>query len=85
LTARQRARQAPVRDAQGQRVAELEREVERLRQRLIQAETIIEVQKAVSLLLGIEPSPPPSAGRLIDTFRHPHGNHRSPRSRTCPS
>lgn len=63
LTARKRGRQAPVRDAQGQRVAELEREVERLRQRLIQAETIIEVQKKVSLLLGIDPSPPPSTGR----------------------
>jgi hypothetical protein len=42
-------------DVQGARVAELEREVERLRQRLLQAETIIEVQKKVSLLLGIDP------------------------------
>jgi hypothetical protein len=44
-------------------VAELEREVERLRQRLLQAETIIEVQKKVSLLLGIDPSPLASGGR----------------------
>jgi len=50
-------------DAQGTRVVELEREVERLRQRLLQAETIIEVQKKVSLLLGIDPSPSASAGR----------------------
>ena len=45
------------------RVAELECEVERLRQRLVQAETIIEVQKKVSLLLGIDPSPLANAGR----------------------
>ena len=44
-------------------MTELEREVERLRQRLLQAETIIEVQKKVSLLLGIDPSPLVSAGR----------------------
>ena len=63
LAERKRGRKARVPDAQGQRVAELERENERLRQRLLQAETIIEVQKKVSLLLGIDPSPPPSAGR----------------------
>jgi hypothetical protein len=63
LAERKRGRKARVPDAQGQRVAELERENERLRQRLLQAETIIEVQKKVSLLLGIDPSPSPSAGR----------------------
>jgi transposase len=63
LTPRKRGRRAQPVDVQGARVAELEREVERLRQRLLQAETIIEVQKKVSLLLGIDPSPSASAGR----------------------
>jgi transposase len=45
LTPRKRGRKGHAVDAQGTRVAELEREVERLRQRLLQAETIIEVQK----------------------------------------
>jgi len=36
--------------------AALERENERLRQRLAQAETIIEVQKKLSAMLGLEPS-----------------------------
>ena len=44
-------------------MAELEREVARLRQRLVQAETIIQVQKKVSLLLGIDPSPLANTGR----------------------
>jgi transposase len=39
-------------------VARLEREVERLNGRLKQAETIIEVQKKVSGLLGVEPGSP---------------------------
>jgi len=63
LAPRQRGRRAQPRDAQATRVAELECEVERLRQRLAQAETIIEVQKKVSLLLGIDPSPLANAGR----------------------
>jgi transposase-like protein len=63
LTPRKRGRKGQATDAQGQRVAELEREIERLRQRLVQAETIIEVQKKVSLLLGIDPSPLASAGK----------------------
>jgi hypothetical protein len=42
---------------------ELQRENERLRQRLVQAETIIEVQKKVSLLLGIDPGPVPSSDK----------------------
>jgi transposase-like protein len=63
LTPRKRGRRGHTVDAQGTRVAELEREVERLRQRLLQAETIIEVQKKVSLLLGIDPSPSASSGR----------------------
>jgi hypothetical protein len=52
-----RGRKAQTIDAQGQRVVELQRENERLRQRLVQAETIIEVQKKISLLLGIDPGP----------------------------
>jgi transposase-like protein len=64
LTPRKRGRRGHTVDAQGTRVAELEREVERLRQRLLQAETIIEVQKKVSLLLGIDPSPSANSGRL---------------------
>jgi len=63
LTPRQRGRKLRAPDAQGARVVELEREVERLRQRLLQAETIIEVQKKVSLLLGIDPSPSAISGR----------------------
>lgn len=63
LTPRKRGRRGHTVDAQGTRVAQLEREVEHLRQRLLQAETIIEVQKKVSLLLGIDPSPSASAGR----------------------
>jgi transposase len=59
----QRGRKAQTIDAQGQRVVELQRENERLRQRLVQAETIIEVQKKVSLLLGIDPGPVPSSDK----------------------
>jgi hypothetical protein len=58
-----RGRKARAVDAQGQRVVELQRENERLRQRLVQAETIIEVQKKVSLLLGIDPGPVPSSDK----------------------
>ena len=57
LTPAKRGRKAHTVDTQGQRVGELQRENERLRQRLVQAETIIEVQKKVSLLLGIDPGP----------------------------
>jgi transposase-like protein len=63
LAARKRGRPGRVSDVQGQRVTELEQENARLRQRLLQAETIIDVQKKVSLLLGIDPSPPASAER----------------------
>ena len=45
---------------QTQRNAELERENQRLRERLAQAETIIEVQKKVSSLLGIPLNQPPT-------------------------
>ena len=61
LGPRKRGRKATVRDARAQRLGELERENERLRHRLAQAETIIEVQKKVSSLLGITVNPPGSA------------------------
>jgi len=61
LAERKRGRKARVLDTQGQRVLELERENERLRQRLLQAELIIDVQKKVSLLLGIDPHEPEPA------------------------
>ena len=47
--------------AERKRVAQLERENERLRHRLKQAEAIIEVQKKLHDLLGIEPSSPPGS------------------------
>ena len=58
-----RGRKTRAVDAQGQRVVELQRENERLRQRLVQAETIIEVQKKVSLLLGIDLGPASSSDK----------------------
>ncbi len=61
LGSRKRGRKAKALDARAQRVGELERENEHLRQRLAQAETIIEVQKKVSSLLGITLNPPKSA------------------------
>ena len=45
---------------QTKQMVELKRENERLRERLAQAETIIEVQKKVSSLLGIPLNQPPS-------------------------
>ncbi len=53
LTPRKRGRKPKPQDKQTRRLAELEREVEQLRQKLVQAETIIDVQKKVSSLLGI--------------------------------
>lgn len=52
LTPKKRGRK-PQKNPLTQRVAELERENERLRKRLQQAETIIEVQKKISEILGI--------------------------------
>ena len=61
LGARKRGRKAKGVDAQTKRLKELERENERLRQHLAQAQTIIEVQKKLSSLLGIDLSRPHSA------------------------
>jgi len=52
LTPKKRGKKAKPVDARDTRIRELERETERLRKRLEQAETIIEVQKKVSALLG---------------------------------
>jgi transposase len=52
LAPNKRGKKAKVVDARDTRIRELERENERLRKRLEGAETIIEVQKKVSALLG---------------------------------
>jgi transposase-like protein len=62
LAPRKRGRNAKPHDKQSHRVVELEREVEQLRQKLAQAETIIDVQKKVSSLLEIPLSLPESGG-----------------------
>ena len=54
LTPKKRGRKPRVVSAEARRVAELERENARLRRKLAQAETIIEVQKKLSLMLGAE-------------------------------
>lgn len=58
LAPKKRGRKAQEPNPLEQRVKELERENQRLRNRLQQAETIIEVQKKVSTLLGIPLSQP---------------------------
>ena len=55
LTPKKRGRKPRPDDPQARRIAELERENARLRQKLEQAETIIEVQKKLSRLLESEP------------------------------
>lgn len=55
LGSRKRGRKSRPQRVVEKRVMELERENERLRKKLEQAETIIEVQKKVSRLLGISP------------------------------
>ncbi len=52
LSPKQRGRKKKPIDANAKRVAELERENQRLQERLKQAEAIIEVQKKVAALLG---------------------------------
>jgi len=53
LTPKKRGRKKTAPDARDKRIAELERETRRLRRRLEQAETIIDVQKKVASMLGI--------------------------------
>ena len=62
LAPRKRGRKANPRHAEALRLEELEKENERLRQQLQQAQTIIEVQKKVSSLLGIALSQPENEG-----------------------
>jgi transposase len=53
LTAKQRGPQAKVADARDKRIAELERANQRLTKRAERAEALVDLQKKVSLLLGI--------------------------------
>ncbi len=50
-------KRGPKPDPQAEEIAQLRRENERLQERLNKAETIIEVQKKVSQLLGVPPTP----------------------------
>lgn len=54
LAAKRRGPKPKVRDGRDRRIAELERETKRLRKHLERAEAVIEVQKKLSLLLGVE-------------------------------
>jgi transposase-like protein len=60
LTPRKRGRKPDPDRAQKDRIAELERELARLRTKLVHAEKIIEVQKKLSEVLGIPLDPPRS-------------------------
>lgn len=64
LTSRQVGRPCTVDTPAARRIAELERQRDRLTQRLKQAELIIEVQKKISEILGIPLNPPPSGGNV---------------------
>ncbi len=55
--ARKRGPEAKPPDASAKRIAQLERENRRLRQRAERAEALVDVQKKLSELLGIEPQP----------------------------
>ena len=56
LASKKRGRKSAVQSQQAEELAELRRENQRLQFRLIQAETIIEVQKKLSQLLGLTAS-----------------------------
>jgi len=62
LTPRKRGRKTQPKNPLSKKVTELERENARLKQRLKQAETIIEVQKKVSQILGIPLNDEPEGG-----------------------
>ncbi len=62
LAPKKRGRKQKVVDAMATRVAELERDKLRLEERLRTAEIIIDVQKKVSLLLGVPLSAPKNEG-----------------------
>ena len=54
LEAKRRGTKPRVRDGQAERVAELEREVTRWQRRAARAEFLVELQKKVAAILGIE-------------------------------
>jgi len=54
LAAKRRGPKPKPRDERDRRIAELERETGRLRRHLERAEAVIEVQKKLSILLGVE-------------------------------
>jgi transposase len=54
LTSRKRGPKAKVRDSRDKRITELERENRRLKARAERAEALVEVQKKLSQLLGID-------------------------------
>jgi transposase-like protein len=54
LAAKRRGPKPKVRDERDRRIADLERETKRLRKHLERAEMVIEVQKKISLLLGVD-------------------------------
>jgi hypothetical protein len=62
LAPKKRGRPATVTSPLARRVAELERDKATLERRLQQAETIIEVQKKISAILGIPLKNPDDAG-----------------------
>ena len=62
LKPKKRGRKAKPKDPRDKVIAENEREIRRLRRKLEQAETIIEVQKKVSTLLGIPLRSPDDEG-----------------------
>jgi transposase len=75
LAPRRRGRPAPAPEAQ--ELARLRRENERLARQLAAAETVIEVQRKVSALLGLTPAVPPAAPESPA----PAGDGAAPRGR----
>jgi transposase-like protein len=76
LAPRRRGRPAPSPEAQ--ELARLRKENERLARQLAAAETVIEVQRKVSALLGLPPAVPPAAPEV------PAGDGAAPRARARP-
>ena len=62
LRPEKRGRKARPKDSRDQRIGELERENRRLRAKLEQTETVIEIQKKASMLLGIPLKSPDDEG-----------------------
>ena len=80
LTPKKRGRKATAVDPRDREIADLKREKARLEARLEKAEAIIDVQKKVSLLLGIDLPPDPDESLLrLQPFEHiarPHLQRR---------